>query len=53
MNINGTNALACLCKIESDGGKEIPIYPLPHMPVVKDLVVGMGKISRENISVVP
>ena len=34
MNINGTNTLACLCKI-SDG--DMKIYPLPHMYVLKDL----------------
>ena len=28
MNINGTNTLACLKPIE---GKEVNIYPLPHM----------------------
>jgi len=37
MNIDGTNTLACLKPIEDVKG-EINIYPLPHMPVVKDLV---------------
>ena len=37
MNINGTNTLACLCRIEVDSTKTIPIYPLPHMEVVKDV----------------
>ena len=37
MNINGTNTLACLCRIETDSSKSIPIYPLPHMEVVKDV----------------
>ena len=38
MNIDGVNTLACQKHIE-DCSKEITIYPLPHMRVVKDLVV--------------
>ena len=34
MNVDGSNTLACLCKI-SDG--DVKIYPLPHMYVLKDL----------------
>ena len=37
MNIDGTNTLACtkgIDEIKSD----VAIYPLPHMPVIKDLV---------------
>ena len=37
MNIDGRNTLACLKPIEDIKG-EVKIYPLPHMPVVKDLV---------------
>jgi succinate dehydrogenase (ubiquinone) iron-sulfur subunit len=37
MNINGTNTLACLRKIDKDSAP-MKIYPLPHMYVVKDLV---------------
>ena len=37
MNIAGTNTLACLKAIEDVPG-EIDIYPLPHLPVIKDLV---------------
>ena len=36
MNINGTNTLACLCKI-SEASQKTNIYPLPHMYVLKDL----------------
>ena len=36
MNIDGTNTLACLCKI-SDSSLTTKIYPLPHMYVLKDL----------------
>ncbi len=37
MNIDGTNTLACLKPIDEIKG-DVKIYPLPHMPVVKDLV---------------
>ena len=40
MNINGTNTLACLSRIDPDTTKATKIYPLPHMYVVKDLVPG-------------
>ena len=37
MNIAGTNTLACTKAIE-ECGDEVKVYPLPHMPVIKDLV---------------
>ncbi|MBV8343027.1 MAG: succinate dehydrogenase iron-sulfur subunit, partial [Gammaproteobacteria bacterium] len=37
MNINGLNCLACTTATDDLAG-EVRIYPLPHMPVVKDLV---------------
>src|SRR3546814_9479272 len=37
MNIDGTNTLACTHYIADSKG-DVTIYPLPHMPVVKDLV---------------
>ena len=37
MNIDGTNTLACT-KYIADVKGDIKIYPLPHMPVVRDLV---------------
>jgi succinate dehydrogenase / fumarate reductase iron-sulfur subunit len=37
MNINGENTLACIKTVQDIKG-DIVIYPLPHMPVVKDLV---------------
>lgn len=41
MNIDGENTLACLKPIESMKGA-VKIYPLPHMPVVKDLVPNLN-----------
>ena len=37
MNIDGGNTLACTKPIEDIDG-DAKVYPLPHMPVVKDLV---------------
>src|SRR5208282_6849028 len=37
MNIDGRNALACIKPIDEITG-DVKIYPLPHLPVVKDLV---------------
>ena len=38
MNIDGTNTLACLKPIDGRSTGAVKINPLPHMPVVKDLV---------------
>jgi succinate dehydrogenase (ubiquinone) iron-sulfur subunit len=51
MNINGTNTLACLCKI--DASATTKIYPLPHMYVVKDLVPDMNNFYAQYRSVEP
>ena len=37
MNIDGTNGLACTSSIDNVKG-EVRVYPLPHLPVIKDLV---------------
>ena len=46
MNIDGTNTLACLKSI-SDVKGDVKIYPLPHMPVVKDLVPDLRNAYRQ------
>merc|ERR1712072_527846 len=51
MNIDGTNTLACLCKI-SDADR-VKIYPLPHMYVLKDLVPDMSNLYEQHKSVQP
>ena len=38
MNMDGRNGLACTTAIEDIKG-DVAIYPLPHMQVVRDLVV--------------
>ena len=52
MNIDGVNTLACLKPIEEVKG-EIRIYPLPHMPVVKDLVPDLSKAYEQLASIKP
>ena len=52
MNIDGVNTLACLKPIEEVKG-EIRIYPLPHMPVVKDLVPDLTKAYKQLESIKP
>lgn len=37
MNIDGVNTLACIYGIDEVSGV-VKVYPLPHMPVVKDLI---------------
>lgn len=52
MNINGTNTLACLCAVDKTADK-ITITPLPHMHVIKDLVVDMSKFYAQYKSIKP
>ena len=52
MNINGRNTLACTCGIEQLKG-DIRIYPLPHMPVVRDLVTDLSGFYRQYAAVEP
>ena len=46
MNIDGTNTLACT-KAISDVKGDIKIYPLPHMPVIKDLVTNLKTLYKQ------
>ena len=52
MNIDGTNTLACLKPIEDVDG-EVHIYPLPHRPVIKDLVPDVTQLYAQLASVEP
>jgi succinate dehydrogenase / fumarate reductase iron-sulfur subunit len=52
MNIDGTNTLACTKPIEDIKG-DAKIYPLPHMPVVKDLVPDMTHFYAQYASIKP
>ncbi|HET8553720.1 MAG TPA: succinate dehydrogenase iron-sulfur subunit [Rhodanobacteraceae bacterium] len=52
MNIDGVNTLACITPV-ADCGKEVKIYPLPHMPVVKDLVPDLTHFYAQYASIKP
>jgi len=52
MNIDGTNTLACLKPINEVKGT-VKIYPLPHMPVIKDLVPDLSQAYAQLESVEP
>lgn len=52
MNIDGTNTLACTKPIDDVKG-DISIYPLPHMPVVKDLVPDLKHAYAQLASIEP
>ena len=52
MNIGGINTLACTMAIEDLSG-DINTYPLPHMPVVKDLVPDMTDFYAQYASIKP
>lgn len=52
MNIDGANTLACLKSIDDVKG-DVKIYPLPHMPVVKDLVPDLTQPYAQLASIEP
>ena len=52
MNIGGTNTLACTRAVEDFRGT-LKIYPLPHMPVVKDLVTDLTNFYAQYASIQP
>jgi succinate dehydrogenase / fumarate reductase iron-sulfur subunit len=52
MNIDGTNTLACTKPIEEIKG-DLKIYPLPHLPVVKDLVPDLNNFFAQYASIQP
>src|ERR1700733_5227652 len=52
MNINGLNTLACPTSMRDLKG-DIRIYPLPHMPVVKDLVPDLTTFYAQYAAVKP
>ena len=52
MNIDGSNTLACTKSSKEIEG-DINIYPLPHMPVVKDLVPDLQQLYKQYQSIEP
>ena len=52
MNIDGVNTLACTQAIADIKG-EVRIFPLPHLPVIKDLVPDLSNFYAQYASVKP
>ncbi len=52
MNIDGVNTLACTQPIASIRGA-VKVFPLPHLPVVKDLVPDLGEFYAHYAAVKP
>ena len=52
MNIDGINTLACTYGVDEVNGA-VKIYPLPHMPVVKDLIPDLTHFYAQHASIQP
>jgi succinate dehydrogenase / fumarate reductase iron-sulfur subunit len=52
MNIDGANSLACTTPIANIKG-DVKINPLPHLPVVKDLVPDMSHFYAQYATIKP
>ena len=53
MNIDGANTLACTRSLSDSKKDVIKIYPLPHMPVIKDLVPDLSHFYEQYKSIKP
>src|SRR4026207_1519730 len=52
MNIDGTNTLACT-KAMADISGPVRVYPLPHLPVIKDLIPDLTTFYAQHKSIEP
>ncbi len=52
MNVDGVNTLACTQPIAAIQG-DVRIFPLPHLPVVKDLVPDLNEFYQQYAAVEP
>ncbi len=53
MRINGQNRLACQTLIKTLRAKTITVSPLPHLPIIKDLVVDMDRFFAKYEKIQP
>ena len=53
MNINGANTLACTKGMDELGSGDITVYPLPHQPVMKDLVTDLTNFYKQHAYIEP
>ena len=52
MNVDGINTLACIYGMDQIKG-DVKIYPLPHMPVIKDLIPDLTHFYAQHASIMP
>ena len=52
MNINGGNSLACTTSI-AEIKRDVRIYPLPHLRVIRDLVPDLSHFFAQHASIMP
>lgn len=52
MNINGINSLACIHQIKHHSASNI-VYPLAHLPIIRDLVVSLKHFYSQYKSIQP
>ncbi len=52
MNVDGTNTLSCT-KFVAEVKGDVKVYPLPHLPVVKDLVPDLSTAYAQLASIEP
>ncbi len=53
MNINGSNTLACTKGMDELGDGDVTVYPLPHQPVMKDLVTDLTNFYKQHAYIEP
>src|SRR3954447_17860647 len=53
MNIDGANTLACTKHMDDVSAAAVRIYPLPHQPVIKDLVPDLSNFYAQYASIEP
>lgn len=53
MNIDGSNSLACTKAMDEIGDGDITVYPLPHQPVVRDLVTDLSNFYKQHAYIEP
>lgn len=54
MNMNGTNGLACTTAMrDGEGDASIRLSPLPHQPVIKDLVPDLTNFFAQYAAIEP
>lgn len=55
MNIDGKNGLACTTSFKENASQNnaVRIYPLPHLPVIKDLVPDLTTFYAQQASIQP